>query len=142
MLLLGRCPVTARTREALPTHALLVTAWATTDGISVWRLPVVDRIVGLLVRELLVMVLVIAEGLMLLGLAHVLALIGALLAEGACLRSVLRLLAVTFRWKGHRLGLSEADLCRRNHLHWMSVAVLSCLERRVVCLEGKLRGVA
>ena len=99
MLLLGRCPVT--TCEALPAHGLLVAACVTSDGISVLRLPVVDRIVGLLVRELLVMVLVIAEGLMLLGLAHVLALIGALLAEGACLRSILRLLAMTFRWEGH-----------------------------------------
>ena len=46
------------------------------------------------------MVLMIAEGLVLLGLTHVLALIGALLAEGACLRSILCFLAMTFRWKG------------------------------------------
>ena len=60
-----------------------------------------DRIVGLLARELLVMVLVVAEGLVLLGLAQLLALVGALLAEGARLRSILCFLAMTFRWKGH-----------------------------------------
>ena len=48
-----------------------------------------DWVVGLLVGELLVLMLMIAEGLVLLGLAHILALIGALLTKGACLMRIL-----------------------------------------------------
>ena len=99
MLLLSRCPVA--TRKALPTHAFLVTARTAANGISVWRLSVVDRIVGLLARELLMRGLVVSRSLVMLGLAHMLALIGALLAEGACLLSILCFLTMPFRWKGH-----------------------------------------
>ena len=43
----------------------------------------------------------IAEGLVLLGLVHILALIGALLTEGACLLGILRFFTISFSWKHH-----------------------------------------
>jgi len=97
MLLLGRRPVT--TRDVLLARALSVAARATAEGAPVGRLPAVDRVVGLLARQLLVRGLMVAKGLVLPGLTHILALVGALLAKGARLLRTLCLLAL--RWS-HR----------------------------------------
>ena len=86
--------------------------------------------------------MMIAEGLVLLGLAYIVVLIAALLTKGACLLRILRFLTRAFPWENARLSLPQAHICRRYHLHRVSVAVLSCLELRVVGLEGELRGSA